>query len=35
MYELLAQNWERAGTALFCACALTFAAYSLARRLEQ
>jgi hypothetical protein len=33
MYELIAQNWMRAGTALFCACALTCTAYLMARQI--
>jgi hypothetical protein len=31
MYELFGQNWRRAGTALFCACILTFVACGMAR----
>jgi hypothetical protein len=33
LYELLGNHWGRAGTAVFCACAISFAAYLAAQRL--
>jgi hypothetical protein len=33
LYELLSKHWGRAGLALFCACAISVAAYLTARSL--
>lgn len=33
LYQLLGGNWGRAAMAAFCACALSFAAYTFASRI--